>query len=370
MTASTKPSIFSHTRQEMEAYFQELGVAKFRTSQFCDWFFEKKVFDLNAMSNLPKTLKESLAEAFDWNLPTVTDKLDGSDGATKLLIEGARGQLYEAVILRYENRVSLCVSSQVGCKLACSFCQTGKLGFFRNLTAGEIIGQYALAQQIVHKEGRRTSHIVFMGMGEPLDNYANVTKAVNILVGEKEFNLSSRHVTISTSGMVPRIKTLTEDVNAALAISLHACRDELRSELMPINRKYNLEKLKDSLMYFQKQTGKKITIEYILIGNTNCGLREAKELVKFIHGLRVKVNLIPFNSHPGLPWDRPTEEQIRNFQKYLSDRSIPAPVRYSKGLDVSAACGQLAAKALQNLHSAPARKNVIQPATVALPAEV
>jgi len=168
-------------------------------------------------------------------------------------------------------------------------------------------------------------------------------------------------VTLSTSGIVPRIKQLADNgVRAALAVSLHACRDELRNELMPINRKYDLAQLKESLLYFQNKTGQKVTLEYILIHGKNSGLREAKELVKFIHGLRAKVNLIPFNDHPGLPFDKPVADEIRQFQLYLAERSIPAPVRYSKGLDVSGACGQLAAKSLDELNAVPARQRVLQ----------
>ena len=217
-----------------------------------------------------------------------------------------------------------------------------------------------LANLTLQEEDKRVSHVVFMGMGEPLDNYDNAIGAANTMIHENEFNLAARHVTVSTSGLVPKIKQMAEDTKAALALSLHASRDDLRTSLMPINRKYNLAKLKEALVYYQNKTNRKITIEYILINQKNCGQREAKELVKFIHGLKAKVNLIPFNSHPGLPYQRPTDEETRSFQKYLSDRSIPAPVRYSKGLDVSAACGQLAAKALEDLDKKPERSRLVE----------
>jgi 23S rRNA (adenine2503-C2)-methyltransferase len=264
-------------------------------------------------------------------------------------------------VLRYEGRVSLCVSSQVGCKMACSFCQTGKLGFFRNLSAHEIIAQYLIAAKLVRAEGRRLSHVVFMGMGEPLDNYSNVIKAVQLLTSADGYGLSHKHVTISTSGIAPKIRDLATDARCTLAVSLHAAQDQLRQELMPINRKWDLSQLKDSLLYYQQTTGNKITFEYIMIKDKNCGLRDAKDLVKFLHGFRAKVNLIPFNAHPGLPHARPSDDDIRAFQVYLAERSIAAPVRYSKGLDVSGACGQLAAKTMDTLHLVPARKNVISP---------
>jgi 23S rRNA (adenine2503-C2)-methyltransferase len=315
------------------------------------------------MRNLPKDLTQNLRQMFDWTLPEVVSALHSKDGSTKLLLKTPNGQFIESVILRYEGRVSLCVSSQVGCKMACSFCQTGKLGFFRHLTTHEIVSQYVIAAKMVRSEGRRLSHIVFMGMGEPLDNYDNVVKAVNLFVSPEGFGLSARHVTVSTSGIVPKIRDLARDARCALAVSLHASRDELRQEIMPINRKWPLSELKAALLDYQRQTGDKITFEYILIRDKNCGLREAKELVKFLHGFKAKVNLIPFNAHPGLPYERPSDEDIRAFQVYLADRSIAAPVRYSKGLDVSGACGQLAAKTQDSLHLAPVRRNVVAAAS-------
>ena len=316
------------------------------------------------MSNLGQGLKAKLSLEFDWSLPEIVSSLDSADGSTKLLLRTSKGQFIESVILRYENRVSLCVSSQVGCKMACSFCQTGKLGFVRNLSTHEIIAQYVIAATILKKENRRLSHVVFMGMGEPLDNYENVVKSVKTLISPEGFGLSNRHVTISTSGVVPKILTLADDVKCALAVSLHAARDDLRQDLMPINRKWPLSELKEALLQHQRKTGNKITIEYILIKNKNCGPAEARELVKFIHGLQAKVNLIPFNAHPGLPFERPTDEEIREFQVYLSERSIAAPVRYSKGLDVSAACGQLAAKTASTLGDAPKRRSVLPESVV------
>jgi 23S rRNA (adenine2503-C2)-methyltransferase len=310
------------------------------------------------MTNLPAALRARLSAELSWQLPEIRSRLDSADGSSKLLLASDRG-LIESVILRYDGRTSLCISSQVGCRLACSFCQTGKLGFVRHLSTAEILGQVALADTIVRAEGRRLSHVVFMGMGEPLDNYENVVAATRRLTGKDGFALSARNVTISTSGLAPRIKTLATDVRAALAISLHAAREDLRTELMPINRRYPLPELKEALLHYQKTTGDKLTIEYILIKGKNSGPREAKELVRYLHGLRAKVNLIPFNAHPGLPYERPGEDEIRAFQKYLADRSFAAPVRYSKGLDVSAACGQLAAKEADTLAAAPRRASLL-----------
>ncbi len=338
------------------------GEPAYRGDQVNQWVFEKKICDVERMSNLSEGLRDKLKSSFDWNLPKINSKLESVDGSTKILFETKLG-LIESVILRYEKRTSLCVSSQVGCKLACSFCQTGKLGFLRHLTPAEILAQYIVAEQIVRSESRRISHIVFMGMGEPLDNYNNVVESVNLLTGsspDQGFGLSRRNVTISTSGIVPKIYQLAEDAKCALAVSLHAASDELRSELMPINNKWPLAELKKALLAYQKATGDIVTLEYILIQGKNVSRTHAKELVHFIHGLRTKVNLIPFNSHPGLPYQRPSDDEIRDFQKYLSERSIPAPVRYSKGLDVSAACGQLAAKVADTISEIPKRKSLVR----------
>ena len=357
---SAKPHVLELSSLQIKELFAQWKEPSFRAKQLVDWIYKKQVSDFDSMSNLSQNLRNRLKEELDFSLPRVLQRLDSQDGSSKLLLANHKNQLIETVILRYENRTSLCVSSQVGCKLACSFCQTGKLGFFSHLTQAEILGQMLRANEILRSEGKKVSHVVFMGMGEPLDNYKNAVAAANKMIEESYFNLSARHVTISSSGLAPQIEALAIDSKAALAISLHAADDALRTELMPINRKYSLDRLKQALTQYQKQTGKKITIEYILISQKNCGPKQAKDLVRFLHGLRAKVNLIPFNAHPGLPYDRPSDEEIRDFQKYLADRSIPAPVRYSKGLEVSAACGQLAAKSAKDIHSIPERKRVLE----------
>jgi 23S rRNA (adenine2503-C2)-methyltransferase len=336
------------------------GEKAFRGQQIADWIFKKGAFHPDQMSNLSVALRTKLCEHFDWTLPEIKERLEAQDGTTKLLIAGRKGQLIETVVMRYDGRTTLCVSSQVGCKLACAFCQTGKLGFFRNLSPAEILCQLVLANEILKPENRRVTNVVFMGMGEPLDNYQASVQAANVMMDEKSFGLSARHVTLSTSGIANRIIELAKDSRASLAVSLHAANDPLRTKLMPINRRFNLSQLKESLLYYQEETGRKITIEYILIRNENCSRENAKELVRFLQGMSAKVNLIPFNSHPGLPFQRPTDEEIRSFQKFLADRSIPAPVRYSRGLEASAACGQLAAKNLAELDQSPSRQKAFR----------
>ncbi len=357
-----KPHFLAMSKSEYRELFKTWGLPGFRADQVSQWIYKAGVHDPEAMSNLSKDLRQELFLKIDWSLPETISSLSSADGSTKLLLKGQKGHVIETVVLRYEGRTSLCVSSQVGCKLACDFCQTGKLGFVRHLDRSEILAQLYIANKLLSEENLRVTHVVFMGMGEPLDNYENAVGAANVMMDEDGFFLSARHVTLSTSGLAPQIEKLAGDSRAALALSLHAARDDLRTELMPINRRYDLARLKEALLSYQKATGKKITIEYILIKDKNCGPREAKELVRFIHGLKTKVNLIPFNAHPGLPFQRPDDDAIRAFQKHLADRSIPAPVRYSKGLEVSAACGQLAAKHAETLHTKPERRRLVESA--------
>ena len=343
--------------------FQELmglwGEPRYRGKQICHRIYQQFINNPHEIGNLPHKLRERLSNELDWTLPKLVERLDSKDGSTKLLLATNRGQIFETVVMRYENRTSLCVSSQVGCKLACDFCQTGKLGFFAHLSKSLILAQVLIANRLLVQEKRKVTHIVFMGMGEPLDNYQNCIDAANWMMDPDGFHLSWRHVTISTSGLAPAISRFAEECKASLAVSLHAACNELRSKLMPINKKFPLARLKQEMVSYQSRTGKLITIEYILIKDVNCSIGAAKLLVKFVHGLRVKVNLIPFNAHPGLPYQSPLPETIRAFQRYLGVRSIPSPVRYSKGQDVSAACGQLAAKSQQRLDLAPERKMVL-----------
>lgn len=367
----SRPHFLELSQQQWESFVQAAGQPKYRTAQVTRWVYEHFASHPDQMTNLPGKLRQALTHWIDWRMPEVLETVQGEDNSTKMLLASHKGHRIETVLMRYDKRTSVCVSSQVGCRLACRFCQTGKLGFFRHLSAAEILAQYFLAARIVRQEAleqnskRRLSHLVFMGMGEPLDNYQAVVQACRHLTGGNGedqslgFALNPRHVTVSTSGIAPKISSLAEDARVSLAISLHAARDELRTELMPINRRYDLDTLKASLLDYQQKTGQKLTMEYIMIKDKNCGRREVKDLVRFLHGLRAKVNLIPFNDHPGLPYERPEEEEIRSFQKYLSERSIPAPVRYSKGLDVSAACGQLAAKTAPDLQKTPERARVM-----------
>ena len=251
-----KRHFLSLSRQEYVELLQSWGHPKFRGGQVADWIFKKNVRSPEDMSNLSKTLRDELFTKLDWQLPEVQSQISSEDGSTKFLLRNAEGRSIETVILRYENRTSLCVSSQVGCKLACDFCQTGKLGFVAHLQKHEILAQLYLANIMLKEEDKKVSHVVFMGMGEPLDNYDNAVGAANAMINEDEFNMAARQVTISSSGLATKIRSLAHDTKASLALSLHASRDELRTSLMPINRKYNLAKLKEALLYYQKETNR------------------------------------------------------------------------------------------------------------------
>lgn len=334
--------------EDFQILMKELGQPTFRAKQIIEWIYLKKVSSPDEMSNIPQKLRENLKEHLDFFLPKIVSTQESKDQTTKILFETKSQEQFETVIIRYADRTSLCVSTQLGCKLGCKFCMTGKMGFKRNLKSEEILSQFLIANQIVRAEERSISHVVFMGMGEPLDNFENVVCAANTLIDENLFNLSSRRVTISTAGLVPGIKKLANASKAALAVSLNAPTDALRSEIMPINKKYPLAELKQALQHYQRVTDKRVTFEYILIKGKNSDIASAKKLVHFLHGIKAKINLIPFNPHPDLDFKPPGDSEIRAFQQYLSDRSIPAPVRYSKGLDVAAACGHLATKSKPN----------------------
>jgi len=342
-----KISALNLSKSDWEAWLQERGHPRFVASQIQKWLFKQGILDPAQFSNLSLKLREELAENFTFQTLIVDSTLKSHDGSEKVLLKTEDGHLFEMVIMPSESRVTLCISSQVGCKMGCGFCQTGKMGFKRNLSRGEILEQLVLAHS------HNVSNVVFMGMGEPLDNYDEVVAACRVMIDKDLFGLATHRVTVSTSGLVPEIDRLGKDLPVRLAISLHSPDDVKRSTLMPINRRYPLDELKRALLEYPAPSRYGITFEYIMIDSLNDSIADAKKLVKFVHGLKAKVNLIPMNPFPGIPYKASSPENIRAFQQYLSDRSIPAPVRYSRGPDVSAACGQLAAKRQEELHMDP-----------------
>ena len=335
-----KPFAFDLDLKGWKAFFKEKGLPAFKGAQVYEWIFLKGVSDPELFTSLSKSDRVLLMESFAWRCFEVDSHLHSKDGSEKLLLKTHDGHLIELVIMKYDGRTTLCLSSQVGCKMGCTFCQTGKMGLARNLSAGEILGQLHLANEL----SDRVTNVVFMGMGEPLDNFDAVIQACRVMIDPKGFGLSRHRVTVSTSGLVPEIERLGQEVPVRLAISLHSTDNEKRSSMMPVNRRYPLPVLKETLLKYPAHPRYGITFEYVLIENKNDSILDAKKLVTFLHGLKAKVNLIPVNEFPGMEMKASTQERIRAFQKYLSDRSIPAPVRYSKGQDISGGCGQLAAK--------------------------
>lgn len=334
---------------EWKEWCSQAGAQPFAARQIFEWIFQKGVLDPLQFSNVPLKLREMLQDAFCWELPRVDSHLVSKDESEKYLLETYDGELIEMVLMPSANRVTLCVSSQVGCKMGCTFCQTGKMGLKRDLSAGEILSQIFIA----NRTGKRVTNVVFMGMGEPLDNYAAVIKACKAMIDPQALGLSRSKVTVSTSGLVPEIERLGQDVPVRLAISLHSCDDEKRSKMMPVNRKYNLAALKEVLLRYPAPPRHGITFEYVMIEGVNDHPEDAKKLVRYLHGLKAKVNLIPINHFPGIEMQASSKERLQRFQSYLSERSIPAPIRYSRGQDISGGCGQLAAKRQDELDMDP-----------------
>ena len=352
---STKPYAFDQSATDWSDWVREKGHPAYLGKELYRWIFNKHVVDPKLFTNIPLALRTALEENFNWDLPFIDSHLVSQDGSEKFLLKVPGDYLIEMVLMPYENRATLCISSQVGCKMGCTFCQTGKMGYKRNLTSGEI-----LAQILIAGRSQKISNIVFMGMGEPLDNYDHVVKACRTMIDPEGFALAKSRVTISTSGLVPEIEKLGQDLPVRLAISLHQADDAKRSAMMPVNRKYPLPVLKEALLKYPAPDRHGITFEYVMIAGSNDSLIDAKKLVKFLHGLKAKVNLIPINHFPGMDMLPSQKEALEAFQSYLSTRSIPAPVRYSRGQDISGGCGQLAAKRESELNMDPRKLHQIR----------
>lgn len=331
------------------------GFPSFLANQLIDWIYKKGVLSPQIFSNVSASIRHELEQGFHWHLLEIEAQLVSQDKSEKFLLRTAEGLLLEMVLMPTEKRTTLCISCQVGCKMGCTFCQTGKMGFKKNLSSGEILAQLFIANEVLKKRGekRRVTNVVFMGMGEPLDNYEQVVKACTLMISPQGFGLSKSRVTISTSGLIPMIKKLGSDLPVRLAISLHSADEEKRSRMMPINRTYSLKALKEVLLEYPAPERHGITFEYVMIEGVNDSLEDAKKLVSYLHGLKAKVNLIPINHFPGVQMKASSAERLNQFQAYLSQRGIPAPVRYSRGQDISGGCGQLAAKHQEELDMDP-----------------
>ena len=330
------------TLSELENLMAQMNATKFRAKQIHNWIYDKSVSNIDEMTNLSKDFREQLKQVASVTESKIKVKQVSSDGTLKYLIEYPDGECVETVLMRFDNRANLtaCVSSQVGCAVNCSFCATGKGGFKRNLTYQEIIEQVLSIQR---DTGLKVTNIVFMGQGEPLLNLNNVLKALEIF--NNDFQIGARRITISTSGIIPGIKRLAEmDLQSTLAISLHAPNHKLRAELMPIENKYPIDELKNALIDYVEKTGRRITVEYILIHGFNDTPEVAKELAMLLRGIKCNINLIPYNSVIENDYKKPSNNDIMKFKYLLEHSGKKVTVRLERGADIDAACGQLRGK--------------------------
>ena len=337
------------TREELAAEMVAVGEKPFRAKQLWHWIYHQGVRDFSVMNTIAKPMQAKLAERFVIGRPGVTTEQTSTDGTRKWLFQWRDGQEVETVYIPDDDRGAVCISTQVGCTLSCRFCHTGTQKLVRNLGAAEIVGQFMAARDSYGEwptpkgeEGRRLSNIVVMGMGEPLYNYENTRDALNILMDHEGVALSRRRITLSTSGVVPMMDKCGEELGVNLAVSLHAVRDELRDEIVPLNRKYPIAELMAACRrYPGASNARRITFEYVMLRGVNDSEAEAHELVRLLHGLPAKVNLIPFNPWPGSPYQTSTPEAVRRFAAILNDAGYSSPIRRPRGRDILAACGQL-----------------------------
>jgi len=319
-----------------------LGESAFRGRQLYVQIYRRKQFDFDAMSDLAKDFRRRIRETFSIRLPEIEDRRNSSDGTIKYLFRLEDGEAIESVYIPEEGRDTLCISSQVGCRVGCRFCMTAGIGFRRNLGASEIVGQVmaVIRDGVVAEKG---FNVVFMGMGEPLHNFENVMKVYRLLTDPDGIGLSHRKVTISTSGIVPVMNRLAcGEKLPNLAVSLNAADNPTRDRIMPVNREWNIEALLEACRRFPQESRRRITIEYVLLGGTNDSLEDAEKLAALLKGMPVKVNLIAYNTNPGLPFAPPDREQVLRFKEVLTGRKLSVFIRSSRGADVAAACGQLA----------------------------
>jgi 23S rRNA (adenine2503-C2)-methyltransferase len=335
-------NLLEMTPDEIVALVEGLGQPAYRGRQLASWVYVKGVAEFDRMTDLPRELRERLAALAVVAPPRLVASHASRDGSRKLELELADGRRVQSVVMPDGDRLTLCISTQVGCGFGCAFCLTGTMGLVRSLTAGEIAGQ-AWAARATLPPGARLTHVVFMGMGEPLANYAATVKALRILVAPLGFGFSPRRITVSTVGLVTGLERLArENLRVNLAVSLHAATDQVRSGLMPVNRGWGLDELLAACRRFPLPVRQRMTFEYTLLDGVNDSSEDARRLARRLQGLRAKVNLIPFNEWPGAAFRRPAPERILAFQRALLDAGLTATIRWSKGEDVGAACGQLA----------------------------
>ena len=339
-------ALVGQSREELRATFAALGEPAFRADQLWHWIYHRGATDFARMTTLAKSLREKLDAECRVGRPEVSREASSLDGTRKWLLRFEDGNEAETVLIPEDDRGALCVSSQVGCTLSCSFCHTGTQKLVRNLTAAEIVGQVLVARDRIGewpapKDGRLLSNIVLMGMGEPLFNYENVAKALRIVMDGEGIAISKRRITLSTAGVAPAIGRVGRELGVKLAVSLHAARDELRDELVPINRKYPLKELFKALRDYPADNARRITFEYVMLKGVNDSDADAKELVRLVRGLPAKFNLIPFNPWPGARYECSDDKTMVRFAATLNRAGYSAPIRSPRGRDILAACGQL-----------------------------
>lgn len=346
---SARINLLGLSPSRMVAFFESIGEKKFRAQQVMKWIHQQGVTDFDQMTNLSKSLRERLKALADVRLPEVVQQYDSADGTRKWLIRLDGGNCIETVFIPVEGRGTLCVSSQIGCSLDCSFCATGKQGFNRDLTTAEIVAQLWLAAKsfgsFEPKANRTVTNVVLMGMGEPLLNFDNVVDAVNLMMDDFAYGLSKRRVTLSTSGVVPQLDRLADFTDVSLAVSLHAPNDALRNELVPLNKKYPIAMLLESVRNYLRRlpdNHRRATIEYTLIDGVNDKPEHARQLAELLRDVPCKINLIPFNPFNGVAYQKVSEASLKRFSKILFDAGYTVTVRATRGDDIAAACGQLA----------------------------
>jgi len=341
-----KTDFFDLSREELARFLKErFDAPAYRATQLFKWIYQRGLRDFSLMSDITKGLRQEFAGVFV--LPALAAETCelSRDGTRKYLFRLADGKLVETVMIKQPSRMTLCVSTQVGCGMGCTFCRTGTMKFVRNLRAAEIVGQVLAVLEDSRRFGDTFSNIVFMGMGEPLHNYVNVVRSARILTDHNGLKIAPRKITVSTSGLVPRIeKFMQEGLDLSLAVSLNATTDEVRSQIMPVNRRYPLEDLLRCLRELPLKRRRKITMEYVLIDGVNDSDADLKRLPRLLHGIPVKLNLIPYNENAGLGFGAPGRDKLMRWQDTLVKKGINATIRWSKGTDIRAACGQLATK--------------------------
>lgn len=341
-----RPRIVDFDPERLKLECEKLGMDKYRALQVLDWIYRKGVYEFGRMTNLPLEMRKSMSSHFSVGIAGIRSRRSSRDGSVKLLIELGEGEFVETVLIVRQKRRTVCVSTQVGCKFHCAFCASGQGGFSRNLSAGEIVSQVLAARDA--SENQRLTHIVFMGMGEPLDNYNQVMQAVRLLNDGSLLGIGARRMTLSTCGIVPKIGQLAEEgLQIELSVSLNGAREDLRTALMPVNRRYPLATLLPACAEYTRKTKREITFEYLLADGLNASRRHAEELASLLKKTPCKVNLIPLNPIAGFSYEQPTVTQIQAFVRVLQKKGIRTTVRKSSGQDIEAACGQLRCREMQ-----------------------